>query len=130
MVGKQHGLGPLQVGVAGHEQVLMLLSKLQQHPLHTPYLANCFAYDLPGVEPHVQCNLVVAGAAGVEASAHGSNHVRQAPLNVHVQVFQRRVPGELPRLYFVLHRLQAGNDGLGILSRDNTLPGQHSGVGD
>ena len=53
----------------------------------------------------------------------------QAPLDVHVQVFQRSVPREIPGLDFLLDDGQTVNYGCGVFLTDDTLLRQHLRVG-
>ena len=130
MVGEQHRLGTLKVSVAWHQCRSVLLSEFQQRLLHSPQPRNRLLDDLSGVESHVQGNLIIAGAAGVQPTAHRSHQLSEAPFNVHVQVFQRRVPGKLADLNLAFHRLKAGDYGLSIFGGNYSLPAKHSRVGD
>ena len=64
----------------------------------------------------------------MQAAAGGANQLGQPPLNVHVQVFEGRIPGEIAGFNFGLDGLQSGDDGVRVRRRNNALAGQHPGV--
>ena len=95
-MGKEHRLRPLQMSVARHHHLLIPTSQAQQRPLHATQPSHRLADYLTGVEAHIQRDLVIAGAPGVQAPCCRTNELVQPPLDVHVQVFQRGVPREVP----------------------------------
>ena len=101
-MGEEYRLRPLQVGVAGHDYLLITPRQPQQRPLDSPQPAHGLAGDLAGIKAHIQRNLVVARASGVQSPRRRADELVQPPLDVHVQVFQRGIPREIAGLYFLL----------------------------
>ncbi len=117
MVGEEHRLRPLQVGVAGHDHVQVRLGLLYQRPLQVPHRGDQPAQGLLHVEVHVRGHLVVAAAAGVELARQRPHHPAEQMLHVHVHVFQRRVEGELAPLQAAAHLFQALHQGPSLFGR-------------
>ena len=118
------------MGIAGHHHIAELLTPGYQRPLHTPEGSDSVVDDLLGVHAHIQGDLVVAGAPGVQAAGGGADELVQPAFNVHVQVFQRGVPGEAIRLDLLPHPFQAIHDEFGVFTGDRPCSGEHFGMGD
>ena len=129
VMGQQDGLGALEVGVAGHDDVCVLLGLLQEGLLEVDGGFDGLPACFHGVEAHVGGDLVVAGAGGVELAGNVANFLFEAGLDVHVDVFEFRTPGESSGFDFLLNVEKAAADGFGFLVGDYALPGQHEGVG-
>ena len=129
MLGEGDGLGPLEVGVAGHHRVLVLLGLGQDGLLEVQDLVH----DLPDltaeVQPQIHGHLVVAAAGGVEPLPRRPDPLRQQGLHVHVDVLV--VGGELhlPRLDVRQDSLQPGPNGRLVLPGDNAAVRQHGRMG-
>ncbi len=86
MVSEIHGLGSLEVRVAGHRPVGMALGELVE-PRHQPHGQPP---RQPGVVAHVEGDvgghLVVSRASGVQLAAERSHELGQASLDRHVNV--------------------------------------------
>ena len=85
-MGEGDGLGPLEVGVAGHDGVQVALGlaekgflQVQQHPHND---GNLFLDK----EAEVQGHLVIPAAGGVQPLACGSDSLGQQDLHVHVDI--------------------------------------------
>ena len=114
MVGEEYRLGPLQVSVPGYEDCLIAPGQLDQRTLYAPEPLECGIDRLLDVKPHVEGDLVVAGAAGVETPRSRADQLAQPRLDVHVQVFQDRVPRKRTFLYFFLDAPQPPADFPGV----------------
>ena len=86
-MGEQHRLRALQVGVAGHRRLEMLLGAGQQRRLDLDPPRR-LVEDLAEVEPLVERDLIVPGAAGVELAADRPRHLDEPPLDVQVDVLE------------------------------------------
>ena len=128
-MGKGSGLGPLQVGVAGHDGVQIGLGLLDEHLLQVQHLldddGDLFLYIQAGIHGH----LVVPAASGVQALARIPNALGEQGLNVHVDVLI--IQGELHLVVLNVSQngLQALNNLLGLMLLDDPLLAQHGGVG-
>ena len=87
-MGRQHRLGPLQMGVAGQDHVGVGVAAGDKGPLERRPAAVDLVDGLADPEPQVGGDLVVAAAGGVEFPARVAEAVHQGPLDVHVDVFQ------------------------------------------
>ena len=62
------------------------------------------------IQPHVEGHLIVAAARRVQFAAGRTDHLGQAPLDVHVNVFIGRRKSELAVVDLALNSLQAADD--------------------
>ena len=81
-----------------------------------------------GIEADIGRNLVVARAAGVQTFTGVADEIRQAFFDVHVHVFQRRVPDELATRDFIGNAVQSAGNGITIGGAEDALLNQHRGV--
>ena len=127
-MGEQHRLGPLQMGIPRHQRIPVAPAQRDQGLLHLPEAPNGVAAGLQRIKPHVGGYLVVAGTPGVQAPRRRADELMQAAFDVHVQVFQGRVPWKAAAFDLVFDLLQAVNYGVGVLGRNCSGVGQHPGV--
>ncbi len=97
MMGQQHGLGPLEVGVARQVGVARLLGPGQEDLLEGNDAGGHLAKGPLGVEPQVGGHLVVPAPAGVQLGAHVAGELRHAPLHGGVDVLVVRDKGQRAR---------------------------------
>ena len=130
VVGQSGGLGTLQVGVAGQQGVDVLLGLVHQDGLKVQNDLDDVLDLLPDIHPEVHGHLVVPATGGVEALGGLADAAGEQSLDVHVDVFH--VHGELHVACFDVSQdgLQAVDDILCLLGRDDALFPQHGGVGD
>ena len=131
VVGGQHRLGPLHVGVARQDDA----GVAGRPGRRTPAAARCSSrrrcVDLVAdPEPQVGRDLVVAAAAGVELAADVADAVDERPLDVHVDVFELLAEGEVAGGDFLADLLQAGDDLVPFVVGEDADLGEHVGVGD
>ena len=95
---EEHGLRRLGMGRAGQNRVALALGQADESVLEaderTIEPVNCSA----GPEAQVRRDLVVARAAGVELPGDRTQPLGQRGLEVHVDVLESRVPGQLATL--------------------------------
>ncbi len=130
VMGQVHRLGSLQVGVGRYGPVQVSLGLLQQRLHEIAGEPARRERTLTDVQRHVRGHLVVARAGGVQPPAGLADQLRQAALDGHVHILVVLVDLEAPLLDLLLHLGQAALDGLQVLVADDSLPGQHPGVGD
>ena len=130
VMGQQDGLGALEVGVAGHDDVCVLFGLLQEGLLEVDGGFDGLPACFHGVEAHIGGDLVVAGAGGVKLPGNVADLLFEAGLDIHVDVFEFRTPGEGVFLDFLPDAEEAAADGFGLFLRDYALLGKHEGVGD
>ena len=100
VVRKAHRLRHLQVGEAGQDDVDVFLGHLDQRRLQFAQQAGDQVDLAAQPQADVGGHLVVAAAAGVQALAGVAHQLRQARLDVQVDVFQGQLPLERAALDF------------------------------
>ena len=89
-----HGLGGLQVGEARHHGVRMGLRLLGERLLEIGEAAIQAIDGVPDPQPEIERHLIVARARRVQSPGSLADHVGEAFLDVHVDVFKRAREGE------------------------------------
>ena len=97
VMGEQHRLGRLDVGRAGQDGRPVTLGEADQRPLEVDE-RGIEVVDRPArPQPQVGGDLVVPRAARVESTGQRPDLLGQRRLDVHVDVFERRVPRQPTR---------------------------------
>ncbi len=130
MVGEEYRLGPLQVGVAGHDDPGVEVGQAHPGQAQVGEIIDEALHLLRQVEAHVQGHLVVPAPGGVEFLAHLARPGGEPGLDGHVDVFQGRVELELAGLDLPADLVKPGHDPVPFRRGDDALLGQHAGVGD
>ena len=122
-------LRPLQMRVAGDDDGGVLRAELHEGFLELPQLALQRGDLVAQPEPHVERDLVVARAGGVElrASGHALGEFR---LDVHVDIFERGPPLEFPSGDLGGDLFQTPRDGREFGGLQHADLAQHRGVRD
>src|SRR5512144_1872682 len=84
MMSKSYRLGALKVRVAGHNDVQILLGGIRQLLLEHFQVRDHEASLFPQKKTHIESDLIVAAACGVELLSRGADFFTQAPLDVHM----------------------------------------------
>ncbi len=127
VVGEVDGLGALEVGIAGQESIGVLCGELGQGVLEgTDFLLEREDF-LEGPEAHVQGDLVIAGAAGMEFGAGGCT-AGEFRLDIHVDVFEFDFPLELAVGYFTSDGVEVFGDGFDFGGGKDSDFGEHARV--
>ena len=121
-------LRPLQMRVAGDEDIRVASAQLHQGALKHSQLAQQADGFLTQPEPHVERDLVVARAPGVKLRAR-----RHAPcqrgLDVHVDIFQLQLPLKAPGSDFFCNRFQPLDNRAQLPTREQPGFAEHCGMG-
>ena len=127
-VAKGDGLGALQVGVAGHDGggVLSGLPADDLDELHDVGLQGVAV--VPQGQADVQCHLIVAAAAGVQALAGIADAGGEGLLHKGVHILGVGVDLQFAGGQIICDGGQTVEDILTVLFRDDALLGQHGGV--
>ena len=122
------GLGPLQVGIAGHDGggVLAGLPADDLDELHDVGLQSVAV--VPQGQADVQCHLIVAAAAGVQALAGIADAGGEGLLHKGVHILGIGVDLQFAGGQVIRDGGQTVEDILTVLFRDDALLGQHGGV--
>ena len=124
-----HRLGPLQMGVAGHDRGGVLRRLFAQGLHQFRQLLLQAAAHIPQGQADVQGHLVVAAAAGVQALAGVADAGGEGLLHEGVNVLGLRVNGQRPALQVVQDALQPAQDLVRVLLGDDALGAQHGRMG-
>lgn len=130
VVSEEHGLRALQMCIPRHHNVEVGFGDCYQRGLQALDGLDDLCRQVLGVEPHVHRDLVVSRPRRMQPARRVADLLEQAPLDVHVDIFELRPPGERALLDLNLNGAEAFDDGVCLIVRDDTLPGQHSGMGD
>ena len=125
VVGKEDRLGPLEVGVPGHDGPGVAAGQLDEGGLEVGQLPVQPVQLLPQPEAQVEGDLIVPAPGGVELLAHLPHQLHQPALHGHVDVLVLRTGREAPLGELGLHLVQALEDGGRLRFRQNPLAGQH-----
>ncbi len=115
VVGEQHGLGPLQVGVARQIGLSRLLGPGRQYVLEVEDLTSEHVELALGVEPEVRRHLVVAAPPGVELRPDVAGQLRHPPFDGGVDVLVVGREGEAAGVELGLHEVEGVEQGRHLL---------------
>ena len=130
VVGRQDRLGPLQVRVAGQDQVAVPLGRGDEGPLQVGEPPVDPVEGVADPELDVGADLVVAAAAGVQLAADVAEAVDQRGLDVRVDVLALEHEREAPLLDLGPDIRQAPHNLLAFLGGEQSDLGEHPGVRD
>ena len=128
MMGERDGLGALQMGVAGDDDVGVFFAQFDEGGLQAVDFQAQEGDFLAEPQTHVQGDLIVAGAAGVQLRA-GRDAAGEGGLDVHVNVLQVRAPGEFAGDNLAGDGGQAVFDGAGFPGGEDADFFEHGGMG-
>ena len=128
VVGKQDGLGPLHVGVAGHDRAGVLIGLVHEHGPEAMERRERPVHGVLGVHSHVEGDLVVAGAGGVQAPGGLTDLLEETALDVHVDVVEVLAPREGSPLDLAADLDERLLDRQRLLSSDDVPAPQHTHV--
>ena len=81
------------------------------------------------IQAHIEQDLVVTAAGGMQLAAQGADLLGQPPLDRHVDVFVHRQEEETSLLQLALHALQPSGDFLTLSAGEDLLLDQHAAMG-
>ena len=128
MMGKQDGLCPLQMGVAGHDDILICLCLPDNGGNDGFGQRHDLAHFVAQVKTHIQRHLIVAAACRVQFFAHITQSGGQLLLHEHMNVLAGEINGQRARFQIVQNRLQTGDQRVGLGGGDDMPGTQHGGV--
>ena len=128
VVGEQHGLRVLEVRVAGHHDVEVLVGRVEQDAAQLDVAGEELLAEVLGEQADVGGHLVVAGAARVEPAAGRADRAGERALHGHVDVLVVDVPGEGALLDLGGDVGEARVDRGLVLGGDDALLGEHARV--
>src|ERR1700738_1482768 len=99
---EENRLGALQMGVARHHHIDMLFREVEQGALQRAKARNDLDNLRAYVKAQIERDLIVATARGVELGASRTDSFRQGRFDIHVHVFEGRVPLKFSSVDFFL----------------------------
>ena len=129
MLGKGDGLGPLEMGIAGHHRLLVLLGLVDDGLLQVQDLSLDGRDLMAQVEPQIHRHLVIPAAGGMEPLAGIADLSGEKALHIHVDILVVLRQLRLTGFDVLEHLLESRRNGRRILPGDDALLGQHGGVG-
>ena len=129
MVAERHRLARLEVGKARHHAFGMFFGAVDQRGFERVDPGQRLVDRSAHEQFKVGRDLVVARARGVEPPGGLADDLRQAMLDMHVNVFERGILDQLARFDLLGDLAQSAVDRGGILGREDALTGEHRGVG-
>ena len=127
---EQHRLGGLDVGRAGQDGHPLALGQADQRPLEIEQRDIEVVDGAPRPQAQVRGDLVVARTAGVEAPGERADPLGQRRLEVHMDVLERRVPGEPARRDVGGEGGKPVDEGRDLVSRKEPGAAESADVGD
>ncbi len=128
MVPEGHRLGGLQMGEAGHRIGGMRPGLFGQAAHQVLDLGGDAVDGIAHPEAEIGRHLVVAAARGVQPLAGLADTLGQPRLDVHVNVLERLLEGELAALDLRRDAFQPGADGSFVLGGDQADMREHGGM--
>ena len=83
-MGKANRLGMLQMGIAWHDSLYMLLSQVQQHLTQIQEFIRNLAELILEIEVHICRHLVITGASRMKLASHWPNLLGQKSLHINI----------------------------------------------
>ena len=108
------GLRDLQMGEAGHDGLRLAFGQGDDGRLQAVDFTEDALNGSAGVKADVGCDLIVARAPGMQAFARVADAVGQAFFDVHMHIFQRRIPDEFTARDFIGYRIQPARNRLAV----------------
>ena len=130
VVGEQHRLGGLGVGVGRHHHVRVLLREPDERAFEVQRTGVDLVDRPAQPEAQVGRDLVVPGAARVELARDRPDSTGELELHVHVDVLERAIPGHRACEDVVPDRGQAGDHLVDLGRRQHARLAQRVRVGD
>mmetsp|Transcript_30802 Transcript_30802/g.99057 ORF Transcript_30802/g.99057 Transcript_30802/m.99057 type:complete len:201 (-) Transcript_30802:231-833(-) len=123
-------LSSLEVGVAGQQQVHLLLCALSGDADEVLHVGDQRSHLLPQPQPNVRYHLVVPAPSCVQLAPHGADDFRQPSLVCRVDIFVPSLHLELPALPFLPDSPQPLLQLLHLVIFQDPSPPQRSSVRD
>ena len=123
-------LGPLHVRVPGQDQVAMPIRRADERGLSADEQRVDPVERVPRPQSRVESHLIVAAAGGVQLAADVAEPGDQGGLDVHVDVFALEDEREVTGVDLAADLLQAADDPVALVDRQQADVFEHPGVGD
>ena len=121
-----HRLGPLQVGVAGHNGVLVGIRQVCKCLQHLFYKGSDLVTLSPQIHPQVQRHLVIPAAGGVQPLSRLPDTLGEHLFHKHVDVFRLLIHSQRAVLQVLQNARKPSNDAVSVLIGEN-MPGSEHG---
>lgn len=125
----QHGLGALQMRVAGQYQFAVALGGVEKSALQLPQPIIKGIDGIADPEFNVGDDLIVATAAGVQLASHIAQSFDQGAFDVRVNIFQLYREFEMTALDVGSDGIERRGDGIRFFLGQQANLGEHTSVG-
>ncbi len=130
VVPERDRLGGLEMREARHDRVGLALGEVEERQLEAAQLRADRGQLVAQPQPHVGRDLIVAGAPGVKLLAGDADIGGERRLDVHVDVLEPDLPREVAPLDALANSGQPCDDEVAVGLAEDSLAGEHAGVGD
>ena len=122
---KQDRLSALEMSVARHDHFAIFRRAINDRLLQFDDQSLNFSRLTSDVQMHVERDLIISRASGVESAARLADPISQCLLDVHMNVFELDTELELAAIDLRADLLQAVDDLIAIVVGDDVLSGEH-----
>ena len=129
VVAERHRLRDLEVREAGHRRVGVRLCHVEQAVLKGNDEFEDVVDGFPQPQTDVGCHLIIAAAARVQALTRVAHERGQAFFDIEVDVLVIEIPLKRPARDFIRDLRHAAFDVGEVFPGENSLSGEHPGVG-
>ena len=129
MMGKANRLSMLQMGIAWHDGLYMLLCQVQQHLTQIQEFIRNLTELILEIKVHICRHLVITRASRMELTSYWPNLLGQKSLHIHMNIFITHIKLKLSSLITCQQLFQTClNSSRFLWSNDSCLP-QHFDMG-
>ena len=129
MMGKANRLSMLQMGIAWHDGLYMLLCQVQQHLTQIQEFIRNLTELILEIKVHICRHLVITRASRMELTSYWPNLLGQKSLHIHMNIFITHIKLNLSSLITCQQLFQSClNSSRFLWSNDSCLP-QHFDMG-
>ena len=128
MMAERHRLARLQMGEARHDGRRMLLGAGQQRVFKRVDARHRLVDAAAHEQFEIGRDLVVARARGVQLARRPADQFAEAMLDMHVDVFERRILDQTAGGIFLGDLVEPLVDRRGVLRRNDALRAEHGGM--
>ena len=128
-MGKANRLGMLQMGIAWHDSLYMLLSQVQQHLTQIQEFIRNLTELILEIKVHICRHLIITRASRMKLTSYWPNLLGQKSLHIHMNIFIPHIKLNLSSLITYQQLFQTClNSSCFLWSNDSCLP-QHFDMG-
>ena len=128
MMGQGYGLCLLKMRKSGHEGIQIFFHGVQYDGQKFLQQEICFFHSLPGIHPHIQCNLVIAASPRVQFLAGVTDAADQMHFHKAVDILAGIIYLQPSLIHILPNTVQPSQNPLLLLVREYPLLRQHGNM--